>query len=97
MGRELPSGMSGDVAAVWYEVESDLRASAPNSIVEAYVGQVMTVRQARAAVASDGGIVRDGKANAVEHPAFTTERASIRLIGELLKEWKAKDAITIED
>ncbi len=41
---------------------------------EAWLGQVVRLREAQAAIAADGPIVADPKGNPIPHPAITIER-----------------------
>ena len=74
-----PDHLPEAVAAVWSEVVAaygDGSAAIEGPALEAFCGQVATLRDAQLRLASDGLIVDDPKGFPVNHPAIAIERAA---------------------
>lgn len=76
---KAPAHLPADVAEVWVEVV-DAYGEGAEAIVgpalEAYCGQVATMRAAQAQVADEGLIVADPKGFAVPHPGLAIAKAA---------------------
>lgn len=86
-----PSGLPEKVGAVWDEVVKAYGAgseSIEGPDLEAYCGQVATLRDAQRRLASDGYVVADPKGAPIPHPAVAIERQAqdeIRKWGEVFR------------
>ena len=79
VGVAAPGHLTESVRAVWVEVVSaygDGAEAIEGPALEAYCGQVATLRICQEKLASEGLIVADPKGVPIEHPAIRLERAA---------------------
>ena len=72
----MPRHLSAEAKRVWVEIVESCGESVEGPDLEAYVGQVLTLREARRRIAKEGLIVADPKGFPVPHPAIAIERAA---------------------
>lgn len=82
-----PKHLSDELKAIWNEILPSYDEGTPPIILETICSLIQTLRQSRILIKKDGVIVRDGKNNAVEHPALGTERATITKINDMTRKW----------
>ena len=74
-----PDHLPDKIAAVWAEVVTAYGAGAERiegPDLEAYCGQVATLREAQRRIAADSLVVADPKGHPVPHPAIAIERTA---------------------
>lgn len=80
-----PAHLADSVRAVWNDVVANVGDHVEGPDLEAYCGQVATMREAEARVAREGIIVAGAKAEPIPHPAVEVARkaqAEIRAWGD---------------
>ena len=69
------------------EIGREFFAETPQCAIETAAQQLHIVRECKTMIEKDGVIVRDAKGSPVEHPALATQRASTKLLNDILKSW----------
>lgn len=89
--RTAPAGMPDSLAEVWEQIVTAYGPGAETIMgpaLEAYCGQVATLRDAQARIASEGLVVADPKGHPIPHPAVAIERAA----QDEIRQWGARFA-----
>lgn len=76
-----------DAKEIEAEIGREFFAETPQCAIETAAQQLEIVRQCKTMIELDGVIVRDAKGAAVEHPALSTQRASTKLLNDILRTW----------
>jgi hypothetical protein len=76
-----------DLKVIEAEIGCEFFADTPKCAVETAAQQLLVIRECKAMIEKDGVIVRDAKGHPVEHPALSTQRASTKLLNDILKAW----------
>jgi phage terminase small subunit len=76
-GPVAPKHLPVRVAAAWIEVVArwgDRAGEITGPALEAYCGQIATLRDAQQRLAEEGAVIADPKGNPIPHPALAIER-----------------------
>ena len=74
-----PSHLPKSVRAVWDEIVEAYGAGSHRIVgpeLEAYCGQIATLRDAQARLDKEGRVVADAKGNPIPHPALEIEKSA---------------------